>query len=91
MIIFNDLSLFPISFRDSIPDMDDHFKNIFVPKTYSNVMEVEVAINQSIDKIMGEVFQKYPRKKLRKEKPGEVLVGNVSVGTEIGTYIRSLC
>lgn len=71
--------------------MDDHFKNIFVPKTYSNLMEVEVAINQSIDKIMGEVFQKYPRKKLRKEKPGEVLVGNVSVGTEIGMYIRSLC
>lgn len=65
--------------------MDDQFKNIFIPNSYSNAMEVQVAINQSIEKVMGEIFKNIPRKKIRKEKPGELLVGNITVGTEIGT------
>lgn len=65
--------------------MDDQFKNIFIPNSYSNAMEVQVAINQSIEKVMGDIFKNISRKKIRKEKPGELLVGNITVGTEIGT------
>lgn len=44
--------------------------------------EVQNAIHRSLDKIMGEVLKKFPPK----EKPGEVLIVNVSVGTNFGIY-----
>lgn len=55
-----------------------------MPRMYSNPLEVTVEINRSIGKVMTEVMQKYPSKKVRKEKPGEILVASVTVGTEIG-------
>lgn len=57
---------------------------IHVPKTYTNEMEVKVAINQSIENIMVEMLKKYHVKKIRKEKPGDILVASVTVGTKIG-------